>query len=410
MIIEKIKKYGILNSIKIAGWKITNKINVLFYYLCRGFGVDSHLIIFESEGDLTDNSYALFDYMMKTGILKNYKIVWLVDDVEKAKKCGCRNTVYVEKFPKTIHLRRSYYLATCRWFIYDHCNVMDELKKRENCTIINLWHGCGFKAGKGQKIAVKSEPDFMLVTGKIFVDIQASVFGYSKGKFLELGYPRNDYLFHEISTAQNDFKNKWGLYGKRKIFLWMPTFRRSNNASLSEDYFESMTGLPLIDTLSKLEMLNKYLAEQNCLCLFKLHHLQEKLNVFEEKFSNIKVIKDEDIQKMGLQLYEVLPLTDCLISDYSSVTTDYMLLDKPIIYTLDDYEEYRNARGFAVNNPDKYFVGYWTKNLVQFMGALNDVVRGNDPFKKERNTIMTEMHTYIDGKTCERILRYLGIT
>lgn len=409
MIIEKIKKHGILNSIKIAGRKVANKINTLFYYLCWGLDVNCNLIVFESEGDLADNAYVLFDYMKETGILKKYKVVWLVDDVKKARKCEYPNTIYVEKMPKTIQVRRSYYLATCRWYIYDHCNVMDMLKKKEQCTIINLWHGCGFKAGKGQNISVKSEPDFIMVTGKIFVDIQAAVFGYSKDKFLELGYPRNDYLFREISDAQQVFKEKWGLLGKKKIFLWMPTFRRSDNTSLSEDYFESMTGLPLIDTLNKLDAFNEYLKEQNCLCLFKLHHLQTKLNVFKENLSNIKVIKDEDIKEMGLRLYEILPLTDCLISDYSSVTTDYMLLDKPIVYTLDDYEEYRNARGFVMDNPSKYFIGYWAKNQMQFMDALHEVIGGNDQFSDARNEIMGEMHTYIDGRSCERILKYLGI-
>ena len=286
---------------------------------------------------------------------------------------------------------------------------MASVKKRDNCLIINLWHGCGFKKDKGRNILDKSVPDYMITTGKLFVDVQSQIFKYPKDRVIDLGYPRNDYMYKKISRTQLEFRSKWGMNDKKKIFLWMPTFRKSKNAELDENYFESSTGLPLIDTLDKLKEFNEYLKMQNCMCIFKLHHLQAELDTFKESYSNIKILRDEDIEEAEIQLYEVLPLTDCLISDYSSVTTDYLLLNKPIIYTIDDYEDYENSRGFAVENPLQYFAGHCVKNQNQFIDALEDIIKGNDKFREKRNAMIPQMHTYADGNASKRILDYFEI-
>lgn len=409
MILEKIKQHGILESIKIMIGKINCKINILLYYLFCLFPINKKLIIFESEGDLSDNSYALFEYMNEIDLLKKYKVVWLVDNPLKAKKHKFTNTVYEKKTPITVKLKRSYYLATCGWYIYDHCNLLAPLKKRDNCLVINLWHGCGFKKDKGRNILDKSSPDYMVTTGKLFIDVQSQIFKYPKDRVIDLGYPRNDYIYKKISQTQLEFRSKWEMNDKKKIFLWMPTFRKSKNAELDENYFESSTGLPLIDTLDKLKEFNKYLKMQNCMCIFKLHHLQAELDTFKESYSNIKILRDEDIEEAEIQLYEVLPLTDCLISDYSSVTTDYLLLNKPIIYTIDDYEDYENSRGFAVENPLQYFAGHCVKNQNQFIDALEDIIKGNDKFREKRNAMIPQMHTYADGNASKRILDYFEI-
>ena len=408
-LIYKIKKHGVEGTIKVIISRCSNIGNRALYSAFRAIPVDNRLIVFESEGDLSDNAYALFEHIEEKGLLNKYKVIWLVDDVIEARKHRHTNTFYVEKNPWKIDFKRSYYLARCRYFIYDHCNVLATLKKRPECTIINLWHGCGFKGDKSIKKMDETDPDYMLVTGKLFIEIQSNVFGYAKEKFLDLGYPRNDYLYKKKTKRQVDFAEKWGMNNKSKVFVWMPTFRKSDNMFLSEEYFDSSTGLPLIDDAEKLMIFNKFLVEKNCMCIFKLHHLQAKLNVFQEVYSNIKVVRDADIKKAGLQLYEILPLTDCLISDYSSVSNDYMLLNKPMIYTIDDYEQFQKSRGFAIENPKKYFAGHCVKDKEELMHAMQEIVDGEDPFCEERKEIISEIHTHMDGNTGDRVISYLKL-
>lgn len=47
MILEKIKKHGVLQSLKIVRQKLNYKINNMIYYLCWLFPVNKKLIVFE---------------------------------------------------------------------------------------------------------------------------------------------------------------------------------------------------------------------------------------------------------------------------------------------------------------------------------------------------------------------------
>ena len=53
-------------------------------------------------------------------------------------------------------------------------------------------------------------------------------------------------------------------------------------------------------------------------------------------------------------MYVLLRNADALITDYSSAYFDYMLLNRPIAFTVEDIEEYRKKRGFVFDNPFEY--------------------------------------------------------
>ena len=64
----------------------------------------------------------------------------------------------------------------------------------------------------------------------------------------------------------------------------------------------------------------------------------------------------------------MLGSSDALITDYSSVYFDYLLLDKPIGFTVDDMELYIKDRGFIFNNPEEYMPG---KRYIMNMNFMN---------------------------------------
>lgn len=406
---QKLKKYGIVGSVRMVLRKCAKCVNTMLYYFFRIFPIKSNLILMESEGDLSDNTYALYDYMKGHGYLEKYRVVWLVNDLQRAKQHTFFNTSFEQKTPVRIEIKRSFYMATCRWFIYDHCNILEPFYTRKNCQIINLWHGCAFKADKGVKGRQKSMPEAIMFTGQLYLEPQMAAFGCTEQCLHDLGYPRNDYLFLENSVQQKKLVKALKLDEFQTVLLWMPTFRKCDNPYLSEDYFASLTGLPILYTLDDLMEFNDFLKENNSLCLFKVHHLQANSNVFQKKFSNIVVLKDEEIQKYGLQLYQVIPLTDCLITDYSSIANDYMLLNRPMIYTVDDYDEYRKSRGFVPDDPIEYFAGDCVRDKENLIAAVQRVVEGEDIYREKREQLMPLMHTHPDGHASERILEFLSI-
>lgn len=364
------------------------------------------MILFESEGDFSDNTYAFYDYLVKQGRISHYKAVWLVDYPRKWK--GRQDCEVIKKYPKGISLKRLLYLATCRYYIYDHCNVLGQFPVRKEQVICNLWHGCAFKRTKVVDITSKNTMTFLIITGEFWRKIMAEFVQCSPEKAHVLGHPRNDYLFEKNGHAIELLKNK-GWNQKDKVFFWMPTFRTSSTQELSENYYKGITGLPIIYTQDDILELDTFLRLKGAFLVFKVHHLQLDYPILKEKFSNIIILKDDEIQEYGLQLYQMIALADALVTDYSSVSVDYMLTDRPIIYTLEDYEDYKGSRGFSFQNPIDYFPGHHVYEKMQLFNAMDDIIKGNDPYSSDRKKILPIMHRYLDGKSCERIARFLSL-
>lgn len=364
-------------------------------------------ILFESEGDYSDNTFALYDYMRRNGYFEEkYRAVWLVAHPENSKD-GC---ICVSKYSKYLNLTRLYYLATSRYYILDHCNVLRNMKSRRGQEIYNLFHGCTFKAKKGVIGEAKSPERFLTVTGDFWKHIMSEFIQCDESVVHVLGYPRNDYFFmdnKEILSKWDKLHN-WNQFNK--VILWMPTFRKSSNAILSEDYYQGATGLPILEKISDLVELNEILKAKNSLLVFKVHHLQSDYEAFKRHYSNIQILKDDDIISCGAQLYQIVTLADILITDYSSISNDYLLLNRPMIFTLDDYENYRGSRGFSIDDPALYFPGPHVFNKDELLAALKETITGKaDMFKKQREDLLSVMHKYNDGDSSKRIVEFIGL-
>ena len=84
-------------------------------------------------------------------------------------------------------------------------------------------------------------------------------------------------------------------------------------------------------------------------------------------------------------------------------------MDKPMIFTLDDYETYRSSRGFSVDDPAQYFIGHHVYTKDELLGAIRELADGYDYYKEERKKILPIMHKYQDGNSCKRIADYVGL-
>ena len=98
-----------------------------------------------------------------------------------------------------------------------------------------------------------------------------------------------------------------------------------------------------------------------------------------------------------------------MITDYSSVFYDFMLLNRPLAFTVDDIEQYKSGRGFAVDNPDYLTAGYKIHNEEELKKFLTDLLNDNDMFSTRREEVNQLVNTYNDGKQCERALKIANI-
>lgn len=397
-IIKKFKKFFI--------WffgSIFSRLNRLSIRVFRVFPINNKRIVMESEGDYSDNSQSLYQYLLENNYLEDYEVIWLVNEKRSFKSCKYPNTKFSSKKWSDLHLDTSYYLATCFLFIYDHSDILYDAKRKGQRTIF-LGHGCTFKAPSGNSRPCLA--DEVYVTGKIYFNSVANWCNCSLEKMRDIGYPRLDYFFREKVQEQKSFLLDYKFDDYSKILLWMPTYRKSINKELSEDYFQSDTGLPILYSEKDLLRFDAYLKEKNYLCIFKIHHLQSESSTFNKNYTNILVLRDNDIRKRNLQLYQIIILTDLLITDYSSIANDYMLLNKPIVYTLDDYEEYKNSRGLCPPDAIRFFVGDHVYNYHDLIEAIS---KENDDYVDARKKIIYQMHSFIDGNASQRIVQHLGL-
>lgn len=410
-IINKIRKKGIKWFALAIRGKISFELNVIFYYFFCLFPICPQKIVLESEGDLSDNSFALYDYMRKEGYLGKYRVVWAVDDLQRAKKSHLEHTVLVNKKDNVLDIKRAYNLATSKYIIYDHYNLLWYVKKRRKQIILNLWHGVGYKAIKNapKKRKEKSTFDYFdTLSNGISRDFLSDFLNCSPEKGVVLGYPRLDYFFRDNENGRKFIHDVVDV-SFSKLILWMPTFRQSINPNLSEDYSTNSTGLPIIEDDTELDNLNSHLKEKQAVIILKVHHLQAELPVFKRNYSNIMFLNDEELMQKGVQLYQFVAHMDALITDYSSIAIDYLLLNRPIIFTLDDYDQYAKSRGFYRSNVKEYMPGYQVYNRSEFINAIDSILEGKDRQKEQREKISILYHKYQDGNSSGRILDFLNI-
>lgn len=365
-------------------------------------------ILFETNDDFTDNSRALFDYMVENGYNEKYELVWLVHEPEKYQKYVTKNVKFVRNFKKGSKIRRAEayeYALTSKYIFYTQAFNWIGMT-RKNQVFVNLWHGCGYKANKnGRKVFF----DYCLIPGDAFIKTKMEFFGCSSKKLLTFGYPRYDMMLRENENAKAYCEKLMKEANSNKMILWMPTYRHASSERLNEETLNNEFNIPIIDDAAKLLELNDYCKENNILIVIKKHYLQIPYDFGENVLTNIVYLENKDLAENDVQLYEFIHYSDALISDYSSVAIDYLLLDKQIGFTLDDYEAYTESRGWVFEDPLEYMPGKHIYTMDDFKDFVADIRDDKDAYAEKRAAIRKETHNVCDNY-CQRVLDYFNIS
>lgn len=84
-------------------------------------------------------------------------------------------------------------------------------------------------------------------------------------------------------------------------------------------------------------------------------------------------------------IYHIMDAFDGLITDYSSIYVNYLLLNKPIIFSCPDIEKYKEDRGFIVDDPTLLMPGAIVKTQAQLLKNLSLIIENHDTYKDKRN-------------------------
>ena len=364
--------------------------------------VDNKLIIFEGMlGRYDESSWVLYHHLKKKG---KYKFVWIVTNPSNYEPSA--DTIYVSRYHRTFNILADYYYAKAAYSFYTHTTSPIKYK-RQGQKKIYIGHGYAIKGGKSNGRQSFNNFDYALATGKNAIPTQALFVGCEENELLPLGLPRNDLLYRNSGQGtDNPF-----IVGTnfKKVILWMPTFRESANQRISEQSCATETGLPLFDTEEKVIQLNEYLSFCGCAILLKIHPFQSRKQIFKKKFSNIVIVTNEDIDNINEQLYEFVGFSDALLTDYSSISVDYLLLDKPIGYILFDLEAYEKDRGFTSGDPRDVMAGDLLYSIDEVYKFIDDVCDDNDIYTNQRGLLREKLHAASKGNSCELICNFFKL-
>jgi CDP-glycerol glycerophosphotransferase (TagB/SpsB family) len=108
-----------------------------------------------------------------------------------------------------------------------------------------------------------------------------------------------------------------------------------------------------------------------------------------------------------MDFYEILNAIDVLITDYSSLYFDYLLLNRPIIFTPVDLDDYRLNKGFMLEPYDEWTPGDKVFDFHSLMQAMTSAIRQPALYEVERKRLSRIIHAYEDGNSTQRVVKLI---
>ncbi len=353
---------------------------------------DKKLILIYSNLGFRDNAKALYDHLTEQGYNSKYKIVCSCCDHREWKAQAPENV----KFIGTRGALRRFF--RCSYMFYSFGKFPVKPTKKQ--TVVNLWHGMPLKSvaalEKGVKFDGKCYFDYTIATSPFFSEVMQRCFGVSEDKVLLTGQPRDDKLFVKDTR-------------RKKLILWLPTYRSSRRLGSENARLENETGLPLIETEEQLRELDDMLGECGYKLLIKHHPMQDNVNGIKG-LKNVMHTSQRALEHQGMDIYDLMKRSTALITDYSSVYFDYLLLDRPIGFTLDDIDRYADERGFTVDDPEVLMAGRKLRSFDDLVSFVVSAAEGKDGFASERQSVNELVNSCQAGNASERILDIIGVS
>lgn len=341
-------------------------------------------------------------------LVDNFRAVY--DELER-RDLGYEYVFLLKRFPQSLAgqiqyvfhmMRATYELATARYFIIDDYYYPVYVSSlREGTEVIQLWHACGAFKKFGYSVLDKSyspDDDYLkmvqihrnyskvYVSGEACIASYADAFGMEQKRIYPLGVPRTDQLLNTARQARVREKlyDRYPEWRKKRIILLAPTFR--GNGQTTAHYDQELD----------FEKFRRELGPDTVL-LLRMHPFVLNPPVVPDAYTD-QIINMTDYPDIN----DLMQIADILITDYSSVIFEFALLQKPMIFLVNDLQSYKAERDF-------YFP-YETFVPGPIVSTFEDVIawikRGQFDTQKIE-TFANQFFTYQDGEATKRIVDHM---
>jgi len=304
--------------------------------LLKGFNELLDVVFFESHdgGNICCNPRAIFFADFSSNVHSKLPCVFVISNKTAFFDfySSQRDSIFVE------YLSGEYwrYLSSSKYII---CNgaLPESFVRRPGQMYLNTWHGTPIKRlGADVPGALlehqNGSRNFLQATHLISPNAHttqalAGAYGFGgifAGLVAETGYPRVDLTLGATPLQKAALKQALGLAEDERIVLYAPTWRGSLAQAQAPDAESLRHDL---DAMSRC----------GATLLFRAHHMVEAM--LPSAFDRVRVVPQ------SIDTNELLSIVDVLITDYSSITFDFLATGRPIVHYLYDLEAYEATQG-----------------------------------------------------------------
>lgn len=357
----------------------------LIYGFLKLMPVKNQIVFVSMQSD-----YPSLDFKLLAEEIENkapdINLVFLCKKMESALE---KKTDYIKYVLKMVGyvFKAMYYLATSKVCVAEsYCVPVSFLKHKKELKIIQIWHASGAvkkfgyqslntEEGKSEDVAklmcMHKNYDYAIAPSETTKHIFSEAFNIEKEKIIKLGLPRLEYITNEKYNKAEEIYEQYPELKNKKIILYVPTFRKGKNIDLTE-------------------ILNYPLDNEKYELIIKLHPLEKT-----------EVPKEYKIASKYTS-YDLIKIADYIITDYSILSVEASILEKPIFLYLYDLDEYNKNRGLNIDL-NKELKTFTSKNFSDIMSKIekndfnmNEIEKYKNKYiEVNPNNTISELTTFI---------------
>ena len=386
---------------------------LIFLVRTSGIRGDGHSVVFCSYlgRQYACSPKAIYEYMLGDEKYADYTFVWAFRDVGAfedipADEVRTKKVVYLSaEFDKEMS-KAGYWIFNARVPAY--------IRKRKDQTYIQTWHGTplkrlgldvkGYITGaddiKSLHKSFRSDGrrmDVLISPSPFYTEAMSGAFGLNGSlsqKVRQLGYPRNDALYHADDIARLEIRVKLGIPEGARVILYAPTWRETSlDASKGSTYSAGLkydSGLDMAEFIAKIP--------RDVVVLLRTHYFvaaHAACDGCEDRIIDVSDYPD---------INELYIASDMLMTDYSSVMFDFAILGRPMLFYMYDLESYRNIRDWYF--PIEELPGDIITREENLPQAVERALEGNEAYG-EKALEFAEKYYPMGGDSAKRVCESL---
>ena len=205
-----------------------------------------------------------------------------------------------------------------------------------------------------------------------------------------MGSPRNDLLVgdpKQLDSARADMRSRLDVAEGEILVLYAPTWRDTRSYGVGKYRFDGTIDL---------SELSRELPDEVVLAVRGHSNVVDRTS--DESILDVSSLPD---------VTPLLAAIDILVTDYSTVTFDYALLSRPMVFFAYDLDEYRDSvRGFYIDY-EANMPGPIVRSLLDLRDAIVHAIEGRPATQERSNDFVTRYCSLEDGKASQRATDWL---